>query len=150
MNFCHRHHDHHDDGDGSIYLVPWNRGLKNIDITMLKLPKILHITHNENDSEVDKIIKTTSDLFCLPQNYIDENVGNDKDKVKYEEENVENEKWRVENDKEEDVENKEEENLEDEREEKVENKEEENVENEEIRVKNEEENIKNEKYPNNN
>ena len=129
-----------------IYVCPlsiWKR--KNIDITMLKLPKILHITHNENDSEVDKIIKTTSDLFCLPQNYIDENVGNDKDKVKYEEENVENEKWRVENDKEEDVENKEEENLEDEREEKVENKEEEenvenneeeeNVENEEIRVK---------------
>ena len=144
-----------------IYVCPlsiWKR--KNIDITMLKLPKILHITHNENDSEVDKIIKTTSDLFCLPQNYIDENVGNDKDKVKYEEENVENEKWRVENDKEEDVENKEEENLEDEREEKVENKEEEenvenneeeeNVKNEEIRVKNEEENIENEKYPNNN
>ena len=127
-----------------IYVCPlsiWKR--KNIDITMLKLPKILHITHNENDSEVDKIIKTTSDLFCLPQNYIDENVGNDKDKVKYEEENVENEKWRVENDKEEDVENKEEENLEDEREEKVENKEEENVENEDIRVKNEEENIEN-------
>ena len=114
---------------------------------MLKLPKILH---NENDSEVDKIIKTTSDLFCLPQNYIDENVGNDKDKVKYEEENVEIEKWGVENDKEEDVENKEEENLEDEREEKVENKEEQNVENEEIRVKIEEENIENEKYPNNN
>ena len=118
---------------------------KNIDITTLKLPKILHITHNENDSEVDKIIKTTSDFFCLPQNYKDENVGNDKDKVKYDEENIENEKWRVANDKEEDVENKEEENLEDEREEKVENKEEEenvknneeeeNVENEEIRVK---------------
>ena len=28
---------------------------------MLKLLKILHITHNENDSEVDKIIKTTED-----------------------------------------------------------------------------------------
>ena len=43
-----------------IYVRPlsiWKR--KNIDITMLKLPKILHITHNENDSEVDKIIKTT-------------------------------------------------------------------------------------------
>ena len=26
---------------------------------MLKLLKKLHITHNENDSEVDKIIKTT-------------------------------------------------------------------------------------------
>ena len=26
---------------------------------MLKLLKILHIKHNENDSEVDKIIKTT-------------------------------------------------------------------------------------------
>ena len=35
---------------------------------------------NKNDSEVDKIIKTTSDFFCLPQNYKDENVGNDKDK----------------------------------------------------------------------
>ena len=90
-----------------------------------------HSTYNENDSEVDKIIKTSSDfwLFRFPQNYKDENVGNDKDKVKYEEENVENEKWRVENHKEEDVENKEEENLEAEREEKVENKEEENVEN---------------------
>ena len=43
---------------------------------MLKLLKILHIKHNENDSEVDKIIKMTSDLFCSPQNYIDENVGN--------------------------------------------------------------------------
>ena len=45
-----------------IYVCPlsiWKR--KNIDITMLKLPKILHITHNENDSEVDKIIKTTED-----------------------------------------------------------------------------------------
>ena len=133
---------------------------KKIDITMLKLLKILHITQNENDSEVDKIIKTTSDFFCLPQNYKDENVGNDKDKVKYDEENIENEKWRVANDKEEDVENKEEENLEDEREELVENKEEEenvknneeeeNVDKEEIRVKNEEENIENEKYPNNN
>ena len=43
-----------------IYVCPlsiWKR--KNIDITMLKLPKILHITHNENDSEVDKIIKMT-------------------------------------------------------------------------------------------
>ena len=59
---------------------------------MLKLPKILHITHNKNDSEVDKIIKTTSDFFCLPQNYKDEHVGNDKDKVKYDEENIENEK----------------------------------------------------------
>ena len=28
---------------------------------MLKLLKKLHITHNENDSEVDKIIKTTED-----------------------------------------------------------------------------------------
>ena len=28
---------------------------------MLKLLKILHIKHNENDSEVDKIIKTTDD-----------------------------------------------------------------------------------------
>ena len=115
-----------------IYVCPlsiWKR--KNIGITILKLLKILHITHNKNDSEVDKIIKTTSDFFCLPQNYKDENVGNDKDKVKYDEENIENEKWRVANDKEEDVENKEEENLEDEREEKVENKEEENVENKE-------------------
>ena len=34
---------------------------KKIDITMLKLLKILHITQNENDSEVDKIIKTTDD-----------------------------------------------------------------------------------------
>ena len=41
------------------------------------------------------------------------------------EENIENDKWRVENDKDEAVENKEEKNIEDEREEKVENKEEE-------------------------
>ena len=119
-----------------IYVCPlsiWKR--KNIGITILKLLKILHITHNKNDSEVDKIIKTTSDFFCLPQNYIDENVGNDKDKVKYEEENFEHEKWRVENDKEEDVENKdekleiEEENVKKEEEDNAKNKEEENVEN---------------------
>ena len=34
---------------------------KKIYITMLKLLKILHITQNENDSEVEKIIKMTDD-----------------------------------------------------------------------------------------
>ena len=47
---------------------------KKIDITMLKLLKILHITQNENDSEVDKIIlahaKACGPLFCLYQNIL--------------------------------------------------------------------------------
>ena len=72
-------------------------------------------------------------------------VENDK------EEDVENkEEEKVEDEKEEIVENKEEENVEDEKEVKVENKEEENIENEENRVENEEENFENEKYPKNN
>ena len=63
----------------AIFVCPlsiWKR--RNIDITMLRLLKILHITHNENESEVDKNIEMTkdenkscallSDLFHLPQN----------------------------------------------------------------------------------
>ena len=42
-------------------IICYSEREKKIDITMLKLPKILHITQNENDSEVDKIIKTTDD-----------------------------------------------------------------------------------------
>ena len=55
-----------------IYVCPlsiWKR--KNIGITILKLLKILHITHNEN-SEVDKILKTTEDenkSFALLKSY---------------------------------------------------------------------------------
>ena len=45
-----------------IFVCPlsmWKR--RNIDITMLRLLKILHITHNENESEVNKNIEMNED-----------------------------------------------------------------------------------------
>ena len=53
---------------------------------MLKLLKILHITHNEKNSEVDTIIKTTEDenksFALLPQNYKDKIINMKKRTLK--------------------------------------------------------------------